>query len=175
MHWKRKRSSGRNQRPLEVQKSHRNGGFCVSGPLAGGGSISSVAKTKRWYATNVRGVPEMARQSSSGRPTSIRNSVCYIFPFGNWSPGFWDTNWQTAELSTAPIPLARDGSGRDDALRVLACAKWLRWRRRAGDDFHSPRSRCGRIQCGEYRMSSPFHGRAMLGKIYTHVRQDLYQ
>ena len=57
-------------------KSHRNGGFCAAGPPAGDSSISSLAKTKRWYATNPRGVPEMAQQSSSERLTSISNSIC---------------------------------------------------------------------------------------------------
>jgi hypothetical protein len=72
---------------------------------------------------------------------------------------------ETGEQQISPLRRFRSREMvllRDDALRVLACAKWLRWRRRGGDDIHS-----SRLRWGESKTNSPFQG--------AHVRQDLYQ
>jgi hypothetical protein len=108
MHWKRKRSSGRKKAAPRKHKSHRNGGFCAFRcPLAGGGSISSLAKTKRWYATNVRGIPEMGTAVLIGVRLSAfyRNSKSCVY-LARFVTKFLDTNWQTADSSTAAIPFA---------------------------------------------------------------------
>jgi hypothetical protein len=46
---------------------------------------------------------------------------------------------------------------------VPACAKGLRWETAGGDDFHSSRSKCRRIQKGSAHLMA------------RRVRQDLYQ
>ena len=106
--------------------------------------------------------PKWHSGSHWGRPTNIlivTVSITYYFQrIGRQVFGTRTSEQQISRLRRSR--LREDGSGRDDALRGRAC-EGLRWRRRAGDDFHSSRSRCGRIQTDQ-----PIPWPAMLGKIY---------
>jgi hypothetical protein len=55
--------------------------------------------------------PKWQRGSHCGGLSVLNsNNVDYIYISTHSSPDFWDTNWRTADLSTAEIPPARDGS-----------------------------------------------------------------
>jgi hypothetical protein len=103
----------------------------------------------------------MAQQSSSGRSTSCSNSGCYIWllAIGRQVFGTRTGKQRISPLSRfrlrdmAPVEMARCG--------FSPARNGSGWRRRAGDDFHSSRSRCGRIQTDQ-----PIPWPAMLGKIY---------
>ena len=140
---------------LRQRKSHRNGGFCVSSPLAGGGSISSLAKTKRWYATNLRGVPEMAQRFSLGTPYQHlnSNSINYVLLSAHWSPGFWDTNERTADLHCADPVYARMA-----LVEMTRCG--VSPAKGSGGDGGRVTISTARVRdVGEYRLTSPFRGR----------------
>jgi hypothetical protein len=161
MHWKRKRSSGCNQRP-QKHKSHRNGGFCalVSGwrwfYFQCSENEKVVCHKSVWCSRN-----GTALLIGDALPNILIVTVSITYSFQHIGRQVFGTRTSEQQISRMRRSrLREDGSGRDDALRGLAC-EGLRWRRRAGDDFHSSRLRCGRIQTDR-----PIPWPAMLGKIY---------